>query len=466
MRFVLFLLIALSVAFRLSAQTEQSIEVLFNYGTDASVGLTGNEANGNTDFAERLAEYAQQATSSIDIAVYSFWGLDEFIDAVVQKHEEGVRVRVIYEDRNDQSGITRFRDAGIPIIKHPSDIDGLMHHKFVIIDQLDGDPENDYVWSGSFNLTEMELDWKNNVVVFKHTGIAQAYTAEFEEMWGGSGDQPNSGTAKFGDQKVDDTEHLFSVNGVPVEIYFSPSDNTGDKILDELAAIDQAAYFAINTFTLDEATEQLQTKASSGADIRGIIDWIEASGSEYNTLTTFADVHEWPDDNSRLHHKYCVIDPFDPADGPVVITGSQNWTFSGQVFNDENMILIRSQEIADQYLKEFKARYNESGGTADFPEAVTSIADAATPLDFQLFQNYPNPFNPSTTIACSLAEGSHIALAVYNVLGERVTVLADEYRAAGSHQFQFDASGLPGGVYIYTLSSPEGTQSAKMILLK
>lgn len=86
--------------------------------------------------------------------------------------------------------------------------------------------------------------------------------------------------------------------------------------------------------------------------------------------------------------------------------------------------------------------------------------------DFVLEQNYPNPFNPSTKISWQSAAGSHQTLKVFDVLGNEVAVLVDEFREAGNHRINFNATGLASGIYYYTLTTGAVSQTKKMILMK
>jgi hypothetical protein len=99
------------------------------------------------------------------------------------------------------------------------------------------------------------------------------------------------------------------------------------------------------------------------------------------------------------------------------------------------------------------------------------------PSSFTLWQNYPNPFNPSTKIKFTLSpplslgkwvsEGLvRITLKVYDVLGNEVTTLVDEEKAAGTYEVVFNSVGLPGGVYFYQLRTREFVVTKKMMLLK
>jgi hypothetical protein len=86
--------------------------------------------------------------------------------------------------------------------------------------------------------------------------------------------------------------------------------------------------------------------------------------------------------------------------------------------------------------------------------------------DFYLAQNYPNPFNPVTMISWQSSVGSWQVLKVFDVLGNDVAFLVNEFRPAGNYQIEFDASGLSSGVYFYSLMAEGIVQTRKMILLQ
>jgi hypothetical protein len=86
--------------------------------------------------------------------------------------------------------------------------------------------------------------------------------------------------------------------------------------------------------------------------------------------------------------------------------------------------------------------------------------------DFTLEQNYPNPFNPSTTIRFSVTAPSFTTLKIYNSLGEEVEVLLNKELTTGAYEVEWNASGLPSGVYFYTLMTDGILETKKMILIK
>lgn len=101
-------------------------------------------------------------------------------------------------------------------------------------------------------------------------------------------------------------------------------------------------------------------------------------------------------------------------------------------------------------------------------DGTTSIDQVSSeiPQDLQLKQNYPNPFNPTTTIEFGLTDASFTTLEVYNMLGQRMAVLANEQLAAGWHRVNLDASGLSSGTYIYRLQAGDRVETKKLMLIK
>ena len=96
----------------------------------------------------------------------------------------------------------------------------------------------------------------------------------------------------------------------------------------------------------------------------------------------------------------------------------------------------------------------------------TATEDEAVPDGFRLDQNYPNPFNPSTRIRYALGAPQAVQLRIYDLLGREVAVLVDGLRAAGQHEVVFEAGDLPGGIYLYRLTTPRFTRTRTLTLLK
>lgn len=88
------------------------------------------------------------------------------------------------------------------------------------------------------------------------------------------------------------------------------------------------------------------------------------------------------------------------------------------------------------------------------------------PSSYELAQNYPNPFNPSTKINFSIPKAGNVKLAVYDMIGNEVSVITNGELAAGNYTASFNASKLSSGVYFYKLVTGEFTSTKRMILVK
>jgi len=100
----------------------------------------------------------------------------------------------------------------------------------------------------------------------------------------------------------------------------------------------------------------------------------------------------------------------------------------------------------------------------------SSINDNFTVSSFTLNQNYPNPFNPSTKVSWQMPVSGHTSLKIYDILGNEIATLVDDFMQAGNYSVDFNAGNLSSGVYIYTLRITNDNQnfisSKKMTLLK
>jgi len=100
-------------------------------------------------------------------------------------------------------------------------------------------------------------------------------------------------------------------------------------------------------------------------------------------------------------------------------------------------------------------------------EMITSVNETNDLTStYGLFQCYPNPFNPSTKISWQSPVGSWQTLKIYDVLGNEVATLVDEYKPTGNYEVEFNASALTSGVYFYQLKAGDYIQTKKMILIK
>jgi hypothetical protein len=98
---------------------------------------------------------------------------------------------------------------------------------------------------------------------------------------------------------------------------------------------------------------------------------------------------------------------------------------------------------------------------------IANPLSANIPKSYELKQNYPNPFNPITTIEFALPYSGFVELKIYNILGEEVTTLVSASLLSGSYVYEWDASGMASGVYLYRLQAGDGfVQTKKMLLVR
>ena len=101
-------------------------------------------------------------------------------------------------------------------------------------------------------------------------------------------------------------------------------------------------------------------------------------------------------------------------------------------------------------------------------EMLTSAEKLSTdlPTHFCLDQNYPNPFNPTTAISYQLTAISFVTLKVFDLVGRDVATLVSEELTPGNYTCQWNAAGLPSGVYFYRLEAGSYVETKKLVLLR
>jgi len=414
--------------------------------------------------------------------------------AIKRAKERGVSVRMIYERDNESDEIKFLRDvAHIPIINDTFGANsggGAMHDKFVICDYRDKSTgADDWLWVGSANATYGGSSGNaENMLLIQDEALCATYTREFNEMWGSDTETPNSGLSRFGSRKQDNTPHRFNINGVWIEQYMSPSDNTESHIINAIATAEKSLYFCILAFTSNGISKAMRDKYYSIPDfwLRGVFEAqnVNINGSEYPYMAGTG-TYAWspPADVHKdvipyyLHHKYMIIDAALPNSDPVVVTGSHNWTYSANSRNDENTLIIHDRRITNLYLQEFAARYHESGGTGDIITGVNErLSDALMPTDYRLEQNYPNPFNESTFIPVHLPSNSllqkrNITLVITDVLGRTIRQYSLAMQNRREQNVLWDGKdengkSVPSGIYFAGIKGDMAGNFIKMAYIR
>jgi hypothetical protein len=167
------------------------------------------------------------------------------------------------------------------------------------------------------------------------------------------------------------------------------------------------------------------------------------------------------------------------VDGLEIFRGHVDGVFRIGLFDLEGQVMIPSdgREIlriscdSDIEMRLSDAIVIAQGGGRLATEINPVNREAELPTSFELAQNYPNPFNPTTEINFSLQHGADVSLEIYNIMGQRVATLVDEYRESGAHSVTWDGRDTDGkpassGIYFYRLRSGSFNETKKMMLLK
>ncbi|MGE5463571.1 MAG: phospholipase D-like domain-containing protein [Syntrophothermus sp.] len=287
----------------------------------------------------RLIDKINAAQKSIHIASFEF-GLSPVAQALIAAKQRGVDVRWVTDDENglqadeepDRGQFKMLQDAGIEV--RSDNRSALMHNKFWIFD-------GETAWTGSTNITESGVfQQNNNTVVIHSPAVAAIYEREFDEMWNGQFGPKSPSTAD---------QQSVTVNGTPIQIYFSPEDKVLDHMIPLVSQAQSSIRFMAFSFTDYPLAKAMIDRASAGVNTAGIY---EKTGSETDSseMKTFfcAHVPVRQDGNPRFLHDKTII-----LDNHIVITGSFNLSSNATDNNDENVIILDNPDIAKLYMQEF-----------------------------------------------------------------------------------------------------------------
>ncbi|MFC2097856.1 FG-GAP-like repeat-containing protein [Bacteroidota bacterium] len=130
-----------------------------------------------------------------------------------------------------------------------------------------------------------------------------------------------------------------------------------------------------------------------------------------------------------------------------------SFVYSADIDSDNDMDIITTSET-DNRICLF----------INLHETIQANEDiSTTATEFQLKQNYPNPFNKITIIPFSTYKNSHVELSVYNIKGEKVSILFNEFCTPGDYQIPFNAASIPSGIYFYKLQIGKSAKFKKMV---
>nr|WP_259736881.1 phospholipase D-like domain-containing protein [Synechococcus sp. CS-1329] len=395
------------------------IELAFNHRADHHYRspISGERRSGD-DLEQMLLETIARAESDILVAVQEL-SLPRVAEALVERKRQGVRVRVILEntystpfseqlpagleshqlgryrhllaladsdgdgrlsagERERGDAVRILQRGGIPLIDDTADGSagsGLMHHKFLVVDQR-------WLVTGSANFTPSCIHGDpddprtrgnvNHLLRFESRALSELFSKEFSRMWG---DGPGGLTdSRFGIAKNEGPVQAVMVGPTRVEVLFAPhrrkDSNQGLRLLAERLALAQRQLdLSLFVFSAQPVADGLAELQQRGVTIRLLADPGFASRSFSEVLDLLG--VSMPDrfckleqDNSpwqqpingvgtprlargdKMHHKFAVVD------GQTVITGSFNWSPSAAHSNDETLMILESPQLAAHFTRE------------------------------------------------------------------------------------------------------------------
>jgi phosphatidylserine/phosphatidylglycerophosphate/cardiolipin synthase-like enzyme len=302
------------------------------YFTDPTSSLSP-QGTGGVDGP--LVDAIDRARLSIDAAAYSL-SLNSVRFALINAHRRGVQVRVVMESTNmDRSDPQALIEAGIPVIG--DNMDGLMHDKFMVIDKSE-------IWLGSMNFTDSgAYDDNNHLMRIHSTKLAENYSLEFKEMFEED---------MFGPNIVPETPNpVVTIDETRVENYFSPDDGVIHVLAALLNDAQESIYFLAFSFTSNELGDILRAKDEAGLTVAGVMDEeqiLSNQGTEFDPFKQAQIDVRIDGIAGQMHHKVFIVDE------EIVVLGSYNFSQNAEVRNDENVIIVYSPIIAEQFIMEFE----------------------------------------------------------------------------------------------------------------
>lgn len=443
-----------SGVYAMATESESSgdIKVYFNNPVDHSVATDELATYVNNAMADTLIAFINSATESIDMCIYNIDNDNNIIDAINAAIANGIDVRIVadYEvNSTTYSSINTMNKRKSPQPGFQNAPGGgsykLMHNKFLVLDADATDPMLPKVWSGSMNFTDNQVNSASqNSIIIQDQSLARAYRLEFEEMYIDN---------VFGPEKKNNTPHEFVIGGNRAELYFSPSDDTEQKIKDAVLTANSDIEVAMFSYTRFGVSFDIADALASGAFVAGMVE--DTTGGDF-AFDVIADETPgtWLKEgtSNQLHHKYMIVDAHDTSSDPLVLTGSHNWSSSANFSNDENTLIVHNATVANLYYQEWRKRYTDNGGSI-----FVSVLEDWTGEILSDIRIKPNPVHNSMQIQ-NIDINDVAAVQVFSSTGSLIMDLPV------STDLQYNLGLIEDGFYLISVLFNDGSSaSAKVI---
>lgn len=340
--------------------------------TDITVKLKPDKKCDN-NVCKSILNEINQAQHSLDIAVYG-WGSAPVIEKAIKNAvNRGVKLRLVFDtsDRkedyypNTQNLVDLAEISSSDKSVKSAHTNYLMHNKFIIID-------NKTVLTGSMNYSSTGLSGfnANNLLIIKSDDIARLYTEEFEQMLSG----------KFhNDKAISLQNRTFDYGTNKVSIFFSPKDRViSNQLITLVNSSKKYVYVPSFLVTHEELTNALIRARKRGVIVKLILDATNANSkrSAIKKLRNSGISVKVENYAGKMHSKSIIIDD------KYVVTGSMNFSNSGEMKNDENILIIDDPKFAifyrnffDYLWKKIPEKYSKQNVRSEGRNSIGSCSD-------------------------------------------------------------------------------------------
>lgn len=318
--------------------------------------------NCNTTVCKTLVKEIDSAQSSIDFAIYGYTKIPKLQKSLENAQLRGIKIRYIYD--LDKNGGNIYPDtlylAKILKNNRHDNQSPIMHDKFFIID-------NHTVITGSANISNTDMSGFNSnaIMLINSEKIADIYTQEFEQMYGGKFHKTKS---KIDNKQADDLSVYFSPEDKPITTQVIPLIDSAHKYI----------YMPVFLITHKALANSLIRASKRGVAVKIILDATNThTGSSKMKMLRQSGIQVKTENFAgKLHSKSIIIDDL------YTVIGSMNFSRSGEGLNDENLIIIKNREIAlfyktfFQYLwQRIPEKWLKLNARSESPDSIGSCSD-------------------------------------------------------------------------------------------
>jgi len=306
------------------------------YLTDLTKKLKPDDKCSESLVCTKLLELINNSSDSIDIAMYGWSNVHELYNALLNAKNRGVKLRVVYDNSTSKYYEDTDLIVDIADISTGDNNKSLMHNKFMIFD-------NKSVITGSMNFSKTGLSGfnTNSIIFVDSVELAKIYTDEFEKMLKGN----------FSIFKISSVNKNIVLNKTELLPLFSPNSKTVTKhIIPLINNSYKYIYVPAFVITHEAFANSLINAKQRGIDVKIILDSTStsASNNKIKILRESGIPLKIENYAGKIHSKSVIIDD------KYIITGSMNFSNSGENKNDENTLIIKDERLAIYYRRFFE----------------------------------------------------------------------------------------------------------------